>query len=665
MAYPRPISCREIIEFTDAQLDQYLDEHGPGPKILKISDVESITQEVVQRLRDRAEARANPSKQMDLDQVTSRLLATPSRPRCLSPNFVSSGETTPTLPPTESFEREYHCELIKDGGRPCYSIDIIDEAAQDPFTFLDIMRPWLTQTPTKGLRGRFENWNTFQKQFEDWQRFRQWQAHNREIKVPTPINPTDNCLRALRGEPKHREPDPTQPPHIWHEQQAPKSSHEHRFFLREFGGPETTYTNRLTKLLAKYGFTRTFELLDDPASQDKLTEWIEYLGYQYAKLRAVQNSLANRQTKHDEAWEKLVNSGVLSNGETEDTVWGDLYMERGWADFQLTIAENIARSKLNEALEWSEQDLNGSQGPRSSSESRKGKVLQAQSELDKAIAAREPWKRWLRCVADFHKATYNYHQFKVKEAIFDPRATWVRDQIPLIEAELSGSLGPRAHALGSDTTSEPDGLPDSPTLAVQASILRNNKRPVTHAVPNIGEDSGAALTKKRRLSGADSALSRGPESQKRNRQANSSKADLESSASRPPQEPVLASPRAHSSACGTKPIKEVPSHLESKNAAVPTHKAGPSRRESSRPYPTGAKSTQIRRGSRWSRRNAGLPPEIEWTDSHSSRPVRQVKTPRSRWSRRGAGMPPEIEPTDSQPSRPAARSRGVGATKKK
>ncbi|KAF2178449.1 hypothetical protein K469DRAFT_695492 [Zopfia rhizophila CBS 207.26] len=41
------------------------------------------------------------------------------------------------------------------------------------------------------------------------------------------------------------------------------------------------YVKAVKDRLTKHGFTRTFQLDEDPARQDKLTTWIEYLGYEY------------------------------------------------------------------------------------------------------------------------------------------------------------------------------------------------------------------------------------------------------------------------------------------------------------------------------------------------------------------------------------------------
>lgn len=41
------------------------------------------------------------------------------------------------------------------------------------------------------------------------------------------------------------------------------------------------YTESVTTRLTKYGFTRPFQLEHNLDRQDKLTTWIEYLGYEH------------------------------------------------------------------------------------------------------------------------------------------------------------------------------------------------------------------------------------------------------------------------------------------------------------------------------------------------------------------------------------------------
>ncbi|KAK5683750.1 hypothetical protein LTR17_027237 [Elasticomyces elasticus] len=76
----------------------------------------------------------------------------------------------------------------------------------------------------------------------------------------------------------------------------------------------------MEKRLAKYGFTRPFQLESDLSRQDVLTTLIEYLGYEYWFYDQPATYVKRCQRKHDEAWKKLVDMGVLRPGESYDIV---------------------------------------------------------------------------------------------------------------------------------------------------------------------------------------------------------------------------------------------------------------------------------------------------------------------------------------------------------
>ncbi|TKA61115.1 hypothetical protein B0A55_13382, partial [Friedmanniomyces simplex] len=85
-----------------------------------------------------------------------------------------------------------------------------------------------------------------------------------------------------------------------------------------WGFPE--YTERIKKRLSKYGFTRPFELESDVSRQDSITTWIEYLAYEHWFYDQHASYIKRFQREHDEAWKKLVDSGVLRPGESYDIV---------------------------------------------------------------------------------------------------------------------------------------------------------------------------------------------------------------------------------------------------------------------------------------------------------------------------------------------------------
>lgn len=58
----------------------------------------------------------------------------------------------------------------------------------------------------------------------------------------------------------------------------------------------------------------------DHTRQDTLTTWVVYLAYEYRFQDQDASYIKFSQCRHDEAWEKLVDSSVLRNGETYGAV---------------------------------------------------------------------------------------------------------------------------------------------------------------------------------------------------------------------------------------------------------------------------------------------------------------------------------------------------------
>ncbi|KAI0388661.1 hypothetical protein F5Y17DRAFT_186420 [Xylariaceae sp. FL0594] len=64
------------------------------------------------------------------------------------------------------------------------------------------------------------------------------------------------------------------------------------------------YVAEAERRLAHYSFARTFQLDMDPARQDKLTTWIEYLNYEYFWLDLYERALAHSTKKCEEEWKE-------------------------------------------------------------------------------------------------------------------------------------------------------------------------------------------------------------------------------------------------------------------------------------------------------------------------------------------------------------------------
>ncbi|KAK3935963.1 putative ankyrin [Diplogelasinospora grovesii] len=416
------IFARDLVAFTDAELDQYLDEHRLEGRALAIDveDLENLPESFIQRLTESRASVVELSTPVNLNHVTSRLLdifsSKNTSPLSQIPSFdrASSVETQPHTP-TEVYEKrlEAHNVLVNDGGRPFYSVDLIDEVAKDPFSHWEMLRPWVDKPHNfepDPVNNPDVDWSVFKVQLADWRNFRRWQAHNRR-----------------EGRPRYVEVE------------GPDDL-AFNIFVREFRRSSPTYTEAVKKLLAEYGFTRPFQLHEDATQQDKLTIWIEYLGYEYSMHYRFNHLITSMQLEYDKAWKTLVDAKVLKPLETEEYICNIESASRRQIEEGLAAAAvKSAKLAAAAALEWRQKDITNPRGPRSTPEARIRRMAATKLSLDVAKASLKLIKRQNDLVTEFAVATRNYRIAKDEARRHDIRARWILEQAPLIEAELKES----------------------------------------------------------------------------------------------------------------------------------------------------------------------------------------------------------------------------------
>ncbi|KAH8757881.1 hypothetical protein F5883DRAFT_428179, partial [Diaporthe sp. PMI_573] len=420
MVSSEPISrkylARDVVAYSDAELDQYLEEHclDGGPIVVDVEDPENLPESFIQRLRDRTRRASDTgqSRPVDPGQLTSRLLdmSSDASPRPPPPPFdrESSAETLAPIP-REVRERGFYNNLIEEGGRPLYSIDLIDEVAKDPFSHWDMLRPWVDHPPDfepdpDPDADLYVNWSVFGPQLGSWRMFRDWQKFNRGDFAK------------------------------WGDSHEVRAAYH--YFVPAFRRGSPTYTEAVKKLLAEYGFTRPFQFHEDPTQQDKLTTWIEYLGYECWVHYRYASRVKRMQPEYDAAWKTLVDSSVLRPFETEEYVCNiesafRRQSERDQATRAVTSAKAVLMSAYN--------DKNNPQGSRLTPAARMQVMTTAKSRLEAAEEALASVKRRNNLVTVFKQAVGNYLTAKKEAKRHSIRVRWTLEQVPLIEAELNGS----------------------------------------------------------------------------------------------------------------------------------------------------------------------------------------------------------------------------------
>lgn len=187
-------------------------------------------------LRDRVSTR---SQALGLAALDDRLLAVQ---REQSP--------TPPLPSDEEIELHNYNQLIREGGCPVYSVDLVGKVTQYPEKYHEMLSPWVIG----------DDYMVFRNQLLRWQGFRQWQKYNRGDLEPFG-KPTSSVEVELAYNNFTR--------------------YRHKF---------VDYTSAIRDLLRSCsGVQDHAYTFCDIDQQDRLTTWMEYLGYEYWRLFQYKN----------------------------------------------------------------------------------------------------------------------------------------------------------------------------------------------------------------------------------------------------------------------------------------------------------------------------------------------------------------------------------------
>ncbi|KAL2256003.1 hypothetical protein VTK26DRAFT_2362 [Humicola hyalothermophila] len=384
----------ELATYSDAALDRYLEENG---RIVSVQDPQNLPESFIQRLRDRVRS-ANRSRPVDLDQVSARLLEATSEAQAsperrpwemretdclwgLSEEAVRILEL-PILkkgaPGGVREERVYHDELLMKGGRPWYPIHLIDSISQNPREYSDLLRAW-QEFPDAAEA----DWEVFAKQYMRWYRFGVWQAKRRH----------------------------------------------------EFDGRISDYTGWAKRLLSKLSFTQSFEFDEKPERQDRLTTWIEYLTYEYNLHRVKYARSERRGAWFDKQWQKVADSGLLRPHETRE------FILRVDGSLERSLQDSNEEERARRSLESAQAAVSLAQKAASSrpSASASQRLAAAQSKLDSARQSFDAIKKRNDLITEFFVKTERYRQAKRLGERQMILLQWIREQIPLIEAELEKS----------------------------------------------------------------------------------------------------------------------------------------------------------------------------------------------------------------------------------
>lgn len=360
-------------------------------------------------------------------------------------------------------ETDAYTALVKDGGRPLYPIDLLDEVFRHPDEHGELLRPWqenlcYSLSSWNINHSAHEPWEVFQRQWSRWRYFRAWQRDNRwledddggfpaYVELKKQVIARHYTRRAGIKLLAKIEADPLYLKDEWDWRQSNRQWQ--RDHWREFhGGVEFSgYVEAVSRRLARHGFTQPFQLQEDPKQQDKWATWIEYLNFEYWWLDRLTDIIERLMPKYNKAWQKLVDSKVLRLRETAESVRSDASLNRLQIEQDQALeAQQRAMAKAEQVYRSTQLDPDRLSIPQPE---RIRRINEARREMEKAQERLDSITNRTDRICDFVGDAVDLKVPKRDAALHRTLIPWILEQVPLIEAELKQT---KAMISGSDKT---------------------------------------------------------------------------------------------------------------------------------------------------------------------------------------------------------------------
>lgn len=403
---------------------------------------------------------ATAADKFDLDQLDARLREVSSGNNT-SPPFQlpgRSGHGTPSPVPEgvigRGMETDAYNDLVNDGGRPLYAIDILERVSRSWEEYSEILQPWIGRLQPQyawecGYFERGERWEVLQAQAKRWEVFRNWQSDNRglnddasrylafvrKLKRANKLGLTEKDYTKWLAQ---IEANPSYFQGIWEEGQPVRE--EKRYYCREsacdgrFPDGFPGYVDAVKRRLAQHGFTRQFQLHEDPKQQDRLATWIEYLNFEYWWLDRYTRAIRRRKPERDKAWQELVDTGILKPGETRQSIRTDAHA------MQMQAVQDSAHLRLDRAQQNAKRVHTLTQlDPGRVNIPESGRIRMLQAATREIRSAQDSVASIIKrndLITNFIRGSFPLEEAKKNEAVQAVRCQWVLEQVPLVEAEL-------------------------------------------------------------------------------------------------------------------------------------------------------------------------------------------------------------------------------------
>ncbi|EEU47093.1 uncharacterized protein NECHADRAFT_78164 [Fusarium vanettenii 77-13-4] len=456
---PTPVTLpvSELIAMSDEQLCQFMKEHrdANGDYSLPVDGWDKLSKDERERLASRLKAKERvlsldnepSSRPLDLDALDARLRQAPpdNPPTEVQDESQVAGFSRHASPGanhrahSKEVETIYYRQLLDDGGRPLYPIELIDEVLEKPEEYRELIQP------LQNYPGNNQPFNIFLEQNARWKDFRKWQKDNRGledendtyeafVKETSFWEEQSNLDWAQMRFEAEMKRNPLHLESQWRYEMKARNRQRLRCRERDCNGP-ADYFEAVKRRLASHDITRPFQLKEDPKQQDQLTTWTEYLGYEYWCLDGHAEDMERLAPKHDEAWKKLVDAKIVGPHESIDdirSVGGSLRRDNDaqQAHTEVRMAKAEAQRVFNLTQESPERFL--------ISEKQRVEMLnKVARDVERAERRHKRVKVRNDRVSAFVSGTHDYARAKMKWTCHSLYVQWVLKQLPLVEAEMA------------------------------------------------------------------------------------------------------------------------------------------------------------------------------------------------------------------------------------
>ncbi|KAJ6436650.1 protein kinase [Purpureocillium lavendulum] len=458
------VSVDDIAALSNEQLAQFMQKHRShsGDFDLPVDGWDNLSMHARNQLAERLKAQErilsqNPavhSRPLDLDQLDARLRQV-SDGNDIIPQVQQRIQGRITPPYSQEDERrdqiddetEAYNDLVTDGGRPIYRISLIEQVSRNPEEYREILWPFWGYS-----RDTQVSWLVFRRQLKRWQEFRKWQIDNRDLQDEDAGFPAFvEMMKRIYKKDKYDEgvaqleTDPSWLKSVWLDKQ--RTRRWQRRWQRERGcNGFSDYVDAVKRRLARHGFTRPFELQEDPKLQDKLTTWIEYLCFEFWWLDRYTDSVERLKPDHDRRWQELVDKKIPKPNESKDFIrTTPSSMQRQKEDDQAWEAKMAAEAEAKRVYFLTQKDPRRLNIPE---EKRKRMLLAATKNIVAAKRLYESTKQRNDLVTNFIRATFGYVDARRDAEGQAALAQWALEQVPLVAADL---IQPKMTEAGPDT----------------------------------------------------------------------------------------------------------------------------------------------------------------------------------------------------------------------